>query len=139
DAAHEVMARCDIRQFVFRSRGHRFGFGTGWHAMPWQIDISPFCLQVLSRHWPKVKRYGDIREVYGHELGPVDLVCGGFPCEDISLASRTGVGIVGARSGLWSELARILDQVRPRFALVENVPALRSRGLALVLQDLRAL
>ena len=105
----------------------------------WQIEISPFCTKVLTRHWPKVKRYGDICEVHGHELEPVDLVCGGSPCEDISLASGTGVGIVGARSGLWSEFARILGEVRPRFALVENVPALRSRGLALVLQDLRAL
>jgi len=105
----------------------------------WQIEISQFCRKVLSRYWPKVKRYGDIREVHGSELEPVDLVCGGFPCEDISLASGMGVGIVGERSGLWSEFARILGEVRPRFALIENVPALRSRGLALVLQDLRAL
>jgi len=105
----------------------------------WQIEISPFCLKILSRHWPKVKQYGNIREVHGHELEPVDLICGGFPCEDISLASATGVGIVGERSALWSEFARILGEVRPRFALVENVAALRSRGLALVLQDLRAL
>src|SRR5712671_6760511 len=66
----------------------------------WQIEISPFCRNILSRHWPRVRTYGDIREVHGHELGPVDLMCGGFPCEDISLASGTGVGIVGARSGL---------------------------------------
>jgi DNA (cytosine-5)-methyltransferase 1 len=105
----------------------------------WQIEISEFCRKVLSRHWPKVKQYGDIRNVQGTQLESVDLVCGGFPCEDISLASGIGAGIVGERSGLWSEFARILGAVRPRFALIENVPALRSRGLALVLQDLRAI
>src|SRR5712692_1547383 len=105
----------------------------------WQIEISEFCRKVLFRHWPKVKPYGNIHEVHGSELEPVDLVCGGFPCEDISLASSTSVGIVGERSGLWSEFTRILGEVRPRFALIENVPALRSRGLALVLQDLWAL
>ena len=105
----------------------------------WQIEISEFCGKVLSRHWPKVKRHGNICEVHGKQLESVDLVCGGFPCEDISLASGTGVGIIGERSGLWSEFARILGEVRPRFAFIENVPALRSRGLALVLQDLWAL
>src|SRR5258708_10875853 len=105
----------------------------------WQIEISKFCGKVLSRHWPKVKRHGNIREVHGKQLESVDLVCGGFPCEDISLASATGAGIVGKRSGLWSEFARILGEVRPRFAFIENVPALRNRGLALVLQDLGAL
>jgi len=105
----------------------------------WQIEIGKFCRKVLSRHWPKVKRHGNICEVHGKQLEPVDLVCGGFPCEDISLASGRGVGIVGGRSGLWSEFARILGEVRPRFAFIENVPALRNRGLALVLQDLWAL
>ena len=62
----------------------------------WQIEISPFCMKVLTRHWPKVKRYGDIREVNGHELEPVDLVCGGFPCQDISLASGAGFGIAAS-------------------------------------------
>jgi len=105
----------------------------------WQIEISEFCRRVLSRHWPRVKRYGDIRNVQGNQLESVDLVCAGFPCEDISLASQIGAGIIGERSGLWSELARLLGEIRPRFALIENVPALRSRGLALVLQDLRAI
>jgi DNA (cytosine-5)-methyltransferase 1 len=105
----------------------------------WQIEISEFCRRLLLRHWPKVKQYGDIRNVQGNQLEPVDVVCGGFPCEDISLASRIGAGIIGERSGLWSEFARILGEIRPRFALIENVPALRSRGLALVLQDLRAI
>src|ERR1700686_2897877 len=88
----------------------------------WQIEINKFCRRVLSRHWPKVKQYGDIRNVQGNQLESVDLVCGGFPCEDISLASGIGAGIIGERSGLWSELARLLGEIRPRFALIENVP-----------------
>lgn len=105
----------------------------------WQVEIDDYCKAVLRKHWPGVKQYGDIREVRGYDLEPVDLICGGFPCEDISLASATGVGIIGKRSGLWSEFKRILGEVRPQWALIENVPALRSRGLALVLQDLDAL
>jgi len=119
--------------------GINLGFESSGMKCRWQIEISEYCGKVLSRHWPKVKRHGNICEVHGSQLESVDLVCGGFPCEDISLASGTGVGIVGERSGLWSEFARILGEVRPRFAFIENVPALRSRGLALVLQDLWAL
>jgi len=102
----------------------------------WQIEINAFCGKVLSKHWPEVKRHGDITQVDANALEAVDLVCGGFPCEDISLASKTGTGIVGKRSRLWSEFARLLGEVRPQFAFIENVPALRNRGLALVLQDL---
>ncbi len=105
----------------------------------WQVEWADYPSRVLAKHWPNVKRYGNITKVDGAELDPVDLVAGGFPCEDISLASASSVGIIGARSGLWSEFARILREIRPRFAFIENVPALRNRGLALVLQNLRAL
>ena len=70
--------------------------------------------------------------------GIVDVVSGGFPCQDISAAGR-GAGITGARSGLWGHMARIIGEVRPRFALVENSPLLVRRGLAVVLGDLAAL
>jgi DNA (cytosine-5)-methyltransferase 1 len=68
-----------------------------------------------------------------------DLICGGFPCQDVSEANPRGRGLDGERSGLWSEFARVLRLLRPRFALVENVGNLRSRGLARVLGDLAAL
>ena len=67
--------------------------------------------------------------------GRVDIVSGGFPCQDISAAGK-GAGITGERSGLWKEMARIIDEVRPRFVLVENSPMLTSRGLGDVLGDL---
>ena len=70
--------------------------------------------------------------------GIVDVVSGGFPCQDISAAGH-GAGISGSRSGLWSEMARIIGEVRPRYAFVENSPMLTSRGLGTVLGDLAAL
>ncbi|WP_368773776.1 DNA cytosine methyltransferase [Myxococcus llanfairpwllgwyngyllgogerychwyrndrobwllllantysiliogogogochensis] len=70
--------------------------------------------------------------------GVVDCVSGGFPCQDISVAGK-GAGLDGERSGLWREYARIVSEVRPRFVFVENVAALRSRGLDRVLTDLAAL
>lgn len=68
----------------------------------------------------------------------VDVLCGGFPCQDISLAGK-GAGIGGARSGLWSEFARLVGELRPRYVVVENVPALLGRGVGRVLGDLAAL
>jgi DNA (cytosine-5)-methyltransferase 1 len=70
--------------------------------------------------------------------GRVDVVSGGFPCQDISAAGK-GAGITGARSGMWSHMARIIGEVRPRFVFVENSPVLTSRGLGTVLGDLAAM
>lgn len=101
----------------------------------WQIEIDPFCQKVLSVHWPNVRKYGDITTVEGSELEPVDLLVGGFPCQDVSHAGlRTGID--GSRSGLWREFARLIRDLRPSFALVENVPGLADRGLSRVLGDL---
>jgi len=65
----------------------------------------------------------------------VDVICGGFPCQDISYAGG-GAGLEGARSGLWSEIARLVSELRPQYVIVENVSALLSRGLGRVLGDL---
>jgi len=104
----------------------------------WQVEISEFCRRVLAKHWPGVKRYGDIRELSGGELEPVDLIAGGFPCQDVSHAGPR-VGIDGPRSGLWSEMARLVRELRPHYVLVENVPGLADRGLGRVLGDLAGL
>jgi DNA (cytosine-5)-methyltransferase 1 len=69
---------------------------------------------------------------------PVDVLCGGFPCQDLSVAGK-GAGLAGARSGLWSEYARLIGELRPRYVLVENVSALLARGLGAVLGELAAL
>ena len=70
-----------------------------------------------------------------HWAGKIDVICGGFPCQDISIAGK-GAGITGEKSGLWFEFHRLIDELRPKFAIVENVFALRSRGLEVVLQNL---
>jgi DNA (cytosine-5)-methyltransferase 1 len=101
----------------------------------WQVEIDPFCRQVLAKHWPGATRYEDIRGVAA--LPAVDLICGGFPCQDISNAGKR-TGLDGERSGLWSEYARIIRLVRPRFVVVENVAALLARGMGRVLADLAA-
>ena len=97
------------------------------------------CRQVLTKHWPDVPQYTDVRTLTGEQLEAdginVDVICGGFPCQDISLAGN-GAGIEGERSGLWSEYARLISEIRPKYALIENVTALLIRGIDRVLCDL---
>jgi DNA (cytosine-5)-methyltransferase 1 len=103
----------------------------------WQAESDPAARRCLSQHWPEVHCYPDVRLIDEASERP-DIICGGFPCQDISVAGR-GTGIDGARSGLWSEYARIVRVLRPALVFVENVPALASRGLDRVLRDLAAL
>ncbi|MGA0595633.1 DNA cytosine methyltransferase [Enterovirga sp. CN4-39] len=105
-------------------------------------EIEPFPRRVLAKHWPNVPIYEDVRELSAERLAAdgivVDVICGGFPCQDISVAGK-GAGLDGERSGLWSEIARLAGELRPRFVIVENVAALLGRGLDRVLGDLAAL
>ena len=102
----------------------------------WQVEIDPFCRKVLAKHWPDVPKFEDVREVGAHNLPPVDVIAGGFPCQDISLAGK-GAGIAeGTRSGLWFEYRRIICELRPRYVFIENVPALLARGGARVASDI---
>jgi DNA (cytosine-5)-methyltransferase 1 len=103
-------------------------------------EIEPFCQAVLRKHWPNIPCYDDIRTLTAKRLaedgiGPVDVICGGFPCQDISVAGK-GAGITGSRSGLWAEYARLIGEIRPRYVIVENVAALLVRGMERVLGDL---
>ena len=101
----------------------------------WQVERDPFCRSVLERHWPNAKRFDDVRTVGAHNLEPADVICGGFPCQDISYAGK-GLGLAGERSGLWYEFARIVGEMGPRFVVVENVAALITRGIGDVLGTL---
>ena len=88
-------------------------------------EIDPFCRRVLAKHWPEVPCYHDIRELTAERLTAdgiaVDVITGGFPCQDISVAgNQAGIGD-GARSGLWSEIERLIGEIRPAFVIVENV------------------
>lgn len=98
-------------------------------------EIEPFCRKVLNKHWPGVPIHDDIRTL-SRPTGYADVICGGFPCQDLSYAGK-GAGInAGTRSGLWSDYARIIGEVRPRYIIVENVAALLTRGIDRVLGDL---
>ncbi len=128
--------------------GFDLGFERAGFEIKWQVEIDPFCRAVLAKHWPGVRRYEDVRTVHEpgmcrdvpceHCLPRVDVLVGGFPCQDISVAGA-GAGIGGARSGLWSEYARIVSEIRPAYVVVENVSALLGRGLGRVLGDLATL
>lgn len=91
----------------------------------WQVEIDKDCRRVLDRHWPGVPKYEDVRDVDGRELEPVDLICAGWPCQDLSVAGLRA-GLAGERSGLFVELMRIVVAVRPRWLVFENVPGLLS-------------
>jgi len=109
---------------------------TGGFTTKWQVEIDPYCNRVLAKHWPTVPRYGDIRTMDWDTVEPVDVLCGGFPCQDLSFAGKRA-GIDGARSGLWSEYLRAIVSLRPRYVLVENVPGLLTNAyMGRVLGDL---
>ena len=104
------------------------------------VEIDPYCQAVLRHRFPNLEIHDDIRLFDGRPLrGRIDLVAGGFPCQDISAANHKGEGIHGARSSLWSEMSRVVGEVRPRYVFVENSPLLRTRGLEVVLRDLHLL
>jgi DNA (cytosine-5)-methyltransferase 1 len=104
----------------------------------WQVEIDEKCRQVLERHWPGVPKYGDISEVKGSKVEPVDILCGGFPCQPVSVAGKRG-GVDDER-WLWDEFYRLICEIRPKWVVAENVPGLLSansgRAFAGVLRDL---
>lgn len=101
-------------------------------------EIEPFPRAVLAKHWPEVPCFADVRKLSGADVPGVDVICGGFPCQDISSAGRKA-GISGVRSGLWREFARLVREIRPRYVIVENSSALLNRGMGDVLGDLASI
>jgi DNA-cytosine methyltransferase len=99
------------------------GFETAW-----QVEIDPFARRVLEKRWSDVPKFTDVRECGKHNLEPVNIISGGFPCVGISVAGkRRGLGTAGSptqRSGLWFEYRRIIGELRPRWVLIENVSRL---------------
>ncbi|MBX9736636.1 MAG: DNA cytosine methyltransferase [Phycisphaerales bacterium] len=129
------------------------GFRQAGFNIAAQVEIDPFCLRVLADRFPKARRYEDIRQVQPAQLfaevGQFDVVCAGFPCQDISNAGNQAGIHQGERSRLWFEAERIIEGVmqdrsafcgdRPFYVVVENVAALAQRGLSAVLGSLAAL
>lgn len=109
-----------------------------------QCEIDDQARSVLAKHWPDVDRMEDVTDVRGDDLRlrGVDLICGGFPCQDVSLAGRRA-GLDGARSGLWFEYRRLIEEARPGWVVIENVPGLLSsnsgRDMGTVLRGLAEL
>ena len=93
--------------------GFELGFERAGMRVSWQVEQDAYCRAVLARHFPDAARYEDVREVGIDNLDPVDLICGGFPCQDLSSAG-SGAGIDGARSGLWSEFCLLYTSPSPR-------------------------
>jgi DNA (cytosine-5)-methyltransferase 1 len=116
--------------------GFDLGFERAGMKTSWFIENDPYCQAVLKKNWPDVKCFGDIKET--SNLPFVDVMCGGFPCQNISDAGdRTGID--GSQSSLWKEFARIISEIKPRWVVVENVASLRTRGLDVVIKDLSSI
>lgn len=108
--------------------GFDLAFEREGYDVAWQVEIDSYCQRVLEKHWPDVPRYDDVRDCGLHNLEPVDVIAGGFPCQDISSAGNME-GLAGERSALWWQMHRIIGELRPRFAVVENVANLLHTGI----------
>lgn len=106
-------------------------------------EIDPWCRKLLRARWPGPAIFKNVETLSYERLAASgivpDVICGGFPCQDISLANNRGIGIEGKKSGLWSELFRLIREIRPSYAIVENVSALLNRGLDRVCRDLASI
>ena len=99
------------------------------------VECEPFCQKVLQKHWPLVDLYDDIK-TYSPEPYSADVICAGFPCQDISVAGRQAGIKQGTRSGLFYELIRVIRQLRPQYVVLENVAAITTNGLDIVLGEM---
>ena len=124
--------------------GFDLGFDRAGMECVLQVEQDKYALRVLRRHWGSVPKMEDVRDVKADVAGGVDLIAGGFPCQDCSTANaRSRKGLDGERSGLWYEFRRILEEARPEWCVIENVPGLLTsnggRDFATVLQGLEEL
>ncbi len=103
----------------------------GWEVK-WQVENNPWCTRVLAKHWPNVPKYGDVRELSGADLEPVDLIAGGFPCQPFSHAGRRE-GKADNRY-LWPDMLRVIREVKPPLVLAENVYGLVTGQQGLLLE-----
>lgn len=115
--------------------GFSIGFEAAGIEVVQHVEISAFPAKILRQIWPDVSVHPDVKDLEFH--GAVDVICGGFPCQDISLANSGSMsGLEGERSGLWSEFFKKIQRHRPTFAVIENSPVLRTKGLDRILREL---
>ena len=100
----------------------------------WNCETDPFCRSILKKHFPNATQYTDITKLKSPPY--TDIISGGFPCQDLSIANPKGEGLEGKRSGLWKEMFRIIYETRPRYVLIENSPMLLRKGIGTILFDL---
>jgi len=103
--------------------GLELGLERAGMEVVWQAEADKQARSVLKKHWPNVYQFEDVKDV--RDARPVDVICGGFPCQDLSVAGKRK-GMAGERSGLWWEFHRIISECKPRWVVVENVPGLLS-------------
>lgn len=99
------------------------------------VEWNPYCQQILAHHFPDIPIHDDI-STFNPQPGAADVVCGGFPCQDISIAGKQAGIKEGTRSGLYHQLMRVVRVVRPRYVVLENVAAITSNGMGIVLAEL---
>lgn len=119
--------------------GFDLGFDRAGLSCAWQVEKDPYAQKVLAKHWPNVRRWDDVCTFPPEPASDwsCDVICGGFPCQPISVAGR-GRQEKDSR-WLWPEMLRAIRVLRPRFAVIENVPALLVRGFHGILCDLAAI
>lgn len=112
---------------------------TGGFKTIWFCENDEYASAVLRKHWPEVPNLGDITEVDWDAVERPEMLTGGFPCQDISIAGRKKGIQADTRSGLWHEYFRAISALRPGLALIENVPELANNGLDIILSDLASI
>lgn len=105
----------------------------------WQVEVNGFCNKILAKRWPNVPRFLDVKGVGSHNLPSVDIISGGFPCQDVSVGAGGKERGLHNRSGLWFEYARIVGELRPHWVLIENVLGLKNNGADRVISDLEGI
>lgn len=134
-----------IASFFAGIGGFDVAFERNGFSTKFLCEINPFCNSILQRHWPKVKRNDDINTLSSDEIPKVDVWCGGFPCQDISVARGASqrLGLSGARSGLFFRYAELIKECQPRVVIIENVEGLfnsnNGRDFGTILQTMTAL
>ena len=105
----------------------------------WQVEENAFCQGILKKHWPDATIFNDVRTVGAHNLEPIDLLCAGFPCQDLSLAGNQRGIHEGKKSSIYWELRRIISEIRPRIICLENVANIVRLGGSDVIGSLAAI
>jgi DNA (cytosine-5)-methyltransferase 1 len=109
----------------------------GMGPVKWQVENDEYCRKILDKRFPETEKFGDIHDIGKHNLEPVDVICGGAPCQPFSVA--------GVKRGteddrhLWPEMARIIDEIRPNYVIAENVTGIVKMELDTVLSDLESI